>query len=69
MTPLTRKQAETLQTLRDHQAEHGYMPSYRELARLLGLGVTAAWARVVALERAGALRRTGGPNGIVIHPE
>jgi len=35
-SPLTPRQAEILETIRDHIAEHGRPPSRPELARMLG---------------------------------
>lgn len=37
MKPLTDKQKLILQRLQDYTAEHGYQPSNRELAELIGL--------------------------------
>ena len=39
-TTLTPRQAEILQLIREHIAEHGRPPSHPELARILGLAST-----------------------------
>jgi repressor LexA len=41
MPPLTKKQAEVLHFIRSYFSEHGYAPSYREIADALGLSSPA----------------------------
>lgn len=41
MPPLTKKQAEILAHIRGHIEEHGYAPSYREIAEAFGLSSPA----------------------------
>lgn len=56
--PLTRQQRRTLDALRRLEAEGGYRPSYREVARALGLSSPATvHAHLRTLERKGYLRR------------
>ena len=60
-TPLTARQAEILEAIRDHIAEHGRPPSRTELARTLGVASTnAIFKHLAALERKGALELDAG---------
>jgi repressor LexA len=60
-TPLTARQAEILEAIRDHIAEHGRPPSRTELARTLGVASTnAVFKHLAALERKGALELDAG---------
>jgi repressor LexA len=55
-SPLTPRQAEILQAIRSHIAEHGRPPSRPELARALGLASTnGVFKHLAALERKGAI--------------
>lgn len=55
-TPLTPRQAEILEAIRSHIAEHGRPPSRPELARALGLASTnAVFKHLATLERKGAI--------------
>jgi len=44
MDPLTKRQAQILQYITGHIAEHGYAPSYREIGKHFGLSSTATIA-------------------------
>src|SRR5262245_45453247 len=58
MDPLTPRQKNCLDPIRRHQGRAGRAPSYRELARALGLAsVGAVQDHLAALERKGWLRR------------
>lgn len=60
-TPLTPRQAEILEAIRSHIAEHGRPPSRPELARALGLASTnAVFKHLATLERKGALELDPG---------
>jgi repressor LexA len=60
-TPLTTRQAEILEAIRRHIAEHGRPPSRPELARALGLASTnAVFKHLAALERKGAIALDAG---------
>jgi repressor LexA len=60
-TPLTTRQAEILEAIRSHIAEHGRPPSRPELARALGLASTnAVFKHLAALERKGAIALDAG---------
>ena len=70
-SPLTPRQAEILETIRDHIAEHGRPPSRPELARMLGIASTnGVFKHLAALERKGAIALTpGSARGIRIREE
>jgi repressor LexA len=60
-TPLTSRQAEILEVIRQHLAEHGRPPSRPELARALGIASTnAVFKHLAALERKGAIALDAG---------
>jgi repressor LexA len=60
-TPLTPRQAEILEAIRDHIAEHGRPPSRPELARAMGIASTnAVFKHLAALERKGAIALDSG---------
>jgi repressor LexA len=60
-TPLTSRQAEILEVIRQHIAEHGRPPSRPELARALGIASTnAVFKHLAALERKGAIALDAG---------
>jgi repressor LexA len=60
-TPLTPRQAEILEVIRDHIAEHRRPPSHPELARALGLASTnGVFKHLAALERKGAIELSPG---------
>ena len=60
-TPLTPRQAEILEAIRDHIAEHGRPPSRPELARAMGIASTnAVFKHLAALERKGAIALDAG---------
>lgn len=60
-SPLTHRQAEILQAIRSHIAEHGRPPSQPELARALGIASTnGVFKHLAALERKGAIGRDAG---------
>lgn len=59
-TPLTYRQAETIFAIRCFIKLHGYSPTTRELAGLLGVNQTAASNLVAACERKGKLTRVAG---------
>lgn len=52
------KQEQSLAVIRKFLAEHGYAPTSRELAELLGVTQTAAQNRIWSLHRAGAIKTT-----------
>ena len=59
--PLTARQAEILEAIRDHIAEQGRPPSRPELARILGIASTnGVFKHLAALERKGAIELTPG---------
>jgi len=58
---LTPRQAEILEVIRDHIAEHRRPPSHPELARALGLASTnGVFKHLAALERKGAIELSPG---------
>jgi repressor LexA len=60
-TALTARQAEILEAIRDHIAEHGRPPSHPELARALGLASTnGVYKHLMALEKKGAIELAAG---------
>jgi repressor LexA len=60
-SPLTARQAEILEAIRGHIAEHRRPPSRPELARILGLASTnGVFKHLVALQKKGALELTPG---------
>src|SRR5258707_13042258 len=60
-TPLTPRQAEILEAIRDHIAEHRRPPSQPELARALGLASTnGVFKHLAALEKKGAIELSPG---------
>ena len=55
---LTKTQLNFYKTLEAYKAEHGIMPSHREMAELMGIASTSATHSLVAqLEKRGALER------------
>ncbi|MGE5097023.1 MAG: transcriptional repressor LexA [Betaproteobacteria bacterium] len=68
---LTPRQAEILEAIRSHIAEHHRPPSRPELARLLGIASTnGVFKHLAALERKGAIELTpGSARGIRIKAE
>jgi repressor LexA len=70
-TALTARQAEILEAIRAHLAEHRRPPSRPELARILGLASTnGVFKHLAALEKKGAIELTPGlARGIRIREE
>jgi len=70
-TPLTARQAEILEVIRAHMAEHRRPPSRPELARSLGLASTnGVFKHLMALEKKGAIELSPGlARGIRIKQE
>ena len=59
--PLTPRQAEILEAIREHIAEEGRPPSRPELARILGIASTnCVFKHLAALERKGAIELSPG---------
>ena len=59
--PLTPRQAEILEAIREHIAEEGRPPSRPELARILGIASTnGVFKHLAALERKGAIELSPG---------
>jgi repressor LexA len=59
--PLTARQAEILEAIREHIAEEGRPPSHPELARALGLASTnGVYKHLMALEKKGAIELAPG---------
>jgi repressor LexA len=56
---LTDKQRRVLEIIRRGVRQRGSAPTYREIARALGVDVRAAYQHVTALERKGVLERAG----------
>ena len=55
---LTRKQAQLLQVMKDYKARNGVIPSYDEMADMVGLKSKSGINRlIVSLEERGAIRR------------
>ena len=69
--PLTPRQAQLLEMIREHIAEEGRPPSHPELARLLGVASTnGVFKHLAALERKGAIELSpGSARGIRIREE
>ncbi|MHC4249394.1 MAG: transcriptional repressor LexA [Planctomycetota bacterium] len=59
MRDLTDKQRRVLEIIKRGVRQRGSAPTYREIARALGVDVRAAYQHVTALERKGFLERTG----------
>lgn len=63
MNGLTAKQRETLDAITAFRDCHGYPPTIRELAAIMGVSSpSTVQLRVTALERKGYLRRERGKN-------
>lgn len=60
MTTLTDRQQQALHALEEWITEHGYAPTVREFAGVLGVTVNAATSQLVALEAKGAIKRWPG---------
>jgi len=60
---LTDKQRRVLEIIRRSVRRTGESPTYREIARVLGVDVRAAYQHVRALERKGCLERAGRGKG------
>lgn len=71
MHDLTDKQRRVLEIVRRGVRRTGRAPTYREIAREIGVDVRAAYQHVVALERKGVLERSGRGKrgGIRLAPE
>ncbi len=66
---LTERQLELLNFLRDHQHQHGVMPSTREIQRHFGFASqTAAMSHLRALEKKGVIQRHAGKARAVVFP-
>jgi repressor LexA len=66
---LTERQTQLLNFLRDHQREHGVMPSTREIQRFFGFASqTAAMSHLRALEKKGVIQRYAGKARAVVFP-
>jgi SOS-response transcriptional repressor LexA len=62
--PLTKKQYETLEYLKQYHAEFGYMPSRKEISAKFGIaGGGAVFARIDRLRQKGYVEVVGGPRG------
>ena len=58
---MTEQQSRLLKVIKRYVDEHGYSPSYREMARCVGLHSTSGIVRLInALEAQGHIRRTEG---------
>jgi repressor LexA len=70
-TELTARQAEILEVIRNHIAEHHRPPSRPELAKMLGVASTnGVFKHLAALERKGAIELTpGSARGIRVKEE
>ncbi len=61
MQRLTSRQREVIAFIREHQTEHGYAPTIREIGDALGIRSTnGVNDHLKALERKGRIRRTPG---------
>lgn len=58
--PLTARQTEVLDFIRDFIAQYGYSPSMRDIAEGIGFALKGAQDHVTALERKGAIERDKG---------
>jgi repressor LexA len=66
---LTERQTQLRNFLRDHQREHGVMPSTREIQRYFGFASqTAAMSHLRALEKKGVIQRYAGKARAVVFP-
>ena len=66
---LTDRQKQLLNFLRDHQRQHGVMPSTREIQRHFGFASqTAAMSHLRALEKKGVIQRHAGKARAVVFP-
>jgi len=66
---LTERQSQLLTFLREHQREHGVMPSTREIQRHFGFASqTAAMSHLRALEKKGVIHRHAGKARAVVFP-
>lgn len=64
MQPQTRRQKEVLEFITSYAKNHGYKPSYQQIARHLGVSSKAGIAKhIVSLENQGLLTRRRGENG------
>ena len=63
---LTRKQREVLTAIEDFARQNGYMPSVRELAERLGLGVATVHFHLSTLQDKGILDHDGTAHGMRI---
>lgn len=61
----TPRQLQVLKAYDEFVAEHGYAPTYRELAKKLGVGYTAVSSMFDRLAARGIVRNTGKARGIV----
>ncbi|MEM1451731.1 MAG: transcriptional repressor LexA [Planctomycetota bacterium] len=55
--PLTRRQRDILEFLRDYVAEHGISPTLEEIAAHFGVNKVTVFGHVAEMERKGVLRR------------
>lgn len=66
---LTEKQQTVVSLLARAARRREASPTYREIARALGVDVRAAYQHVEALERKGVVQRPGGRRGVELTPE
>ncbi|MCB1226872.1 MAG: transcriptional repressor LexA [Verrucomicrobiales bacterium] len=67
---LTERQSQLLEYLRNHQHQHGVMPSTREIQRHFGFASqTAAMSHLRALEKKGVIQRLAHKARAVVFPE
>ena len=60
---------ETLKAIRSFVAAHGYPPTVREIAEILGVGHSTAQRAILALIEDGAVeRRSGVARGLRVKP-
>ncbi|MDA7518773.1 transcriptional repressor LexA [bacterium] len=67
---LTKRQQELLDFLKQHQSDHGVMPSTREIQAFFGFASqTAAMSHLRALEKKGVIVRLAGKARAVVFPD
>jgi len=58
--PLSPRQSDALQAIRDYIEVCGYPPTLRELAKHMSISIHAANGHLIGLEKKGAIKRTEG---------
>ena len=60
MTPITSREKEILDFIKNHIEKWGFSPTYKQIGQAFGTSAQNAWHLVTGLEKAGRIRRYPG---------